>query len=269
MGGTTFFMRENGHHNRRADPGQPGCAHALQCAEADQPAHGGRTREPPADRRERAAEGSQAEEEHGEQEQALASILVGKAPHGEQEYCIHQVIGVEHPTDRGQICLQAGLDGGNGNVHDGRVEDDHAETTEDRRQDQPGSQGPVMRHRERRDRLGGALSCILCIVPPAASSLMLSFVGRSSSLFCRFDVLVYMKEVGRVVPVLDLHQPLIIVTVAGPDAGFPLVRQEVDIDPFLSERLDGSPEALNPLQMGLCLPFRPLRNHLQDGMIVA
>src|SRR5579885_1890023 len=66
-----------------------------------------------------------------------------------------------------------------------------------------------------------------------------------------FDVLVHMKEVVRVIPVLDLHQPLVVGAVAGPDAGFTLIRQEVDIDPFLSEWLDGSLEALNPLQMRL------------------
>src|SRR6266487_527625 len=86
---------------------------------------------------------------------------------------------------------------------------------------------------------------------------------------CRFDVLVHMKEIGRVIPVLDLHQSLVVVPITGLYARFTLLCQEVDIDPFLSERLDGSPEALTPGHMRLCVSFCPQHNHLQDVMIVA
>src|SRR5579884_4005830 len=55
---------------------------------------------------------------------------------------------------------------------------------------------------------------------------IVSFLVRSTSnklLHCRFDVLVDVKEVGRIIPVLDLYQPLVVVAITGAYAGFTLI----------------------------------------------
>ena len=136
--GTALLAREDDHHNRQAHRRQSSCANSLKGAETDQPAHRGRTTDTSACLRECAAEGTQAKQDHGDQQQTLAPILVGKASNGDQEYRIHQVIGIEDPTGREQVCLQAGLYAWYGDIHDGHVEHGHEKTKEYCCQDEPG-----------------------------------------------------------------------------------------------------------------------------------
>ena len=56
-------------------------------------------------------------------------------------------------------------------------------------------------------------------------------------LDCRFDILIKREEVGRIIPVLEGHQPFVVDSIGGSDPLFALVTQEVDIDPRASKRL--------------------------------
>ena len=52
-----------------------------------------------------------------------------------------------------------------------------------------------------------------------------------------FDILIQREEVGRIIPVLEGHQPFVVDSIGGSDPLFALVTQEVDIDPRASKRL--------------------------------
>ena len=51
------------------------------------------------------------------------------------------------------------------------------------------------------------------------------------------DILIQREEVGRIIPVLESHQPFVVDSIGGSDPLFALVTQEVDIDPRASKRL--------------------------------
>ncbi len=72
---------------------------------------------------------------------------------------------------------------------------------------------------------GGMEAIIACI---------LLFLWRSSSFLCSldcwFDVLIEAEDIGRIVPVLEGDQPLVVDTVGRADPLFPFVTQKVCVD---------------------------------------
>jgi hypothetical protein len=71
-----------------------------------------------------------------------------------------------------------------------------------------------------------------------------------------------MKEVCWVIDGFEARKPLIVGTIAGSYACLTLFAQKVDIETLTGERLDGSLEAVCPIDVRLRLPLRPFGNRL-------
>ena len=85
------------------------------------------------------AVGQRGDREEGDagEEQRAAPEQVGGAPAEQQEAAEEQRVGVDHPGQRAVGEAEVVLDGGQGHVHDRRVEDDHELAEADDDQGQP------------------------------------------------------------------------------------------------------------------------------------
>ena len=107
--------------------------------------HGGATEtlHGPADDQERAVgrqttgDRAQGERDDAAEEDAAVAVEVTEPPAQQQEAAEGQHVGVDHPRQRGLAEAQVGLDGGQGDVHDVRVEHDHQVAQAEHLQGQP------------------------------------------------------------------------------------------------------------------------------------
>src|SRR5947209_7477852 len=85
--------------------------------------------------------------------------------------------------------------------------------------------------------------------------LLFSSSDRPSGLHCgRFDVLVEMEEVGRIILVLQSHQPFVVdpIRISYRCQPFLFTSQEVDIGSIGCKRLHRRPERTGPANIGVC-----------------
>src|SRR3989442_14081850 len=83
-------------------------------------------------------------------------------------------------------------------------------------------------------------------------SRRLAFEGLPGGL----DVLVDMKEIARVIPLLERPQPVVVARIGGPHPLFPFLAQVVDISPR-RQWLQDLPEGLGPFDVRARFAIRP------------